>query len=363
VMIKLNKLAFLASIAITLLLQQAAQAKTKVKSTFFRADNPGIQYTGRVDFSNPKLPKFWSPGVYVQVKFKGNNCKVIVHDEVLYGNNHNYIEIAVDNQKPYRIQTKGKTDTINISKGLDNGVHIITLCKDTESGIGYLQFAGIICDQLLPMAAKPKHKIEYIGDSITCGTGSDLSVVDCGKGQWYDQHNAYMSYGPTSARLLNAQWSLTAVSGIGLIHSCCDMKIEMPQVFDKVNLREDSIKWNFSLYQPDVVTVCLGQNDGAQDSVKFADGYIRFVKTIRSHYPKASIICLTSPMADFALTKVLKNYLTGIVKKLNASGDKNVSKYFFSKRFSHGCGDHPNMAEHQVMAMEVAGYIKKLKNW
>ncbi|RYE19961.1 MAG: acetyl xylan esterase [Sphingobacteriaceae bacterium] len=351
------------SFLILLLLTQFLSAKNSIGTKFFSADNPNIQYTGRVDFSNPKLPKFWSPGVYVQAKFKGNSCKVIVHDEVLYGNNHNYIEVVVDNQKPYRIQTKGKIDTINVSKDLDNGAHIITICKNTESNIGYLQLAGIVCEELLPLPAKPKHKIEYIGDSITCGTGSDLSVIDCGKGQWYDQHNAYMSYGPTSARLLNAQWSLTAVSGIGLIHSCCNMSLVMPPAFDKVSLRQDSIKWNFSKYQPDVVTVCLGQNDGVQDSVKFTDAYIKFIKTIRNHYPKASIVCLTSPMGDFKLTKALKNYLTAVVKSVNQAGDKNVSKYFFSKSFNGGCDYHPNMAEHQIIAMEVAGYIKKLKNW
>lgn len=350
-------------IAILLLSTQILCAKNSIGTKFFSADNPNIQYTGRIDFSNPKLPKYWSPGVYVQAKFIGNNCKVILHDEVLYGNNHNYIEVAVDNQKPYRLQLKGKTDTINISKNLTVGAHILTICKDTESGIGYLQFGGLICQDLLPLPAKPKHKIEYIGDSITCGTGSDLSVVDCDKGQWYDQHNAYLSYGPTSARSLNAQWVLSSVSGIGLIHSCCDMKMVMPQVFDKLNQRQDTIKWNFSKYQPDVVTICLGQNDGVQDSVKFTNAYISFIKNIRSHYPAASIVCLTSPMGDFALTKALKNYLTGIVKAVNQSGDKNVSKYFFSKRFMHGCGTHPDLAEHQVMAMEVSTYIKKLKKW
>lgn len=357
---KLIKACFFISM---LFLAQISGAKNSIGPKFFAADNANIQYTGRIDFSNPMLPKYWAAGVYVQAKFKGNNCKVILHDEVLYGNNHNYIEVAVDNQKPYRLQLKGKTDTINISKNLTAGTHILTICKDTESGIGYLQFSGLICDDLLPLPAKPKHKIEYIGDSITCGTGSDLSTVDCDKGQWYDQHNAYLSYGPTSARSLNAQWVLSAVSGIGLIHSCCDMKLVMPQVFDKVNQRQDSIKWNFSRYQPDVVTICLGQNDGVQDSVKFATAYISFIKNIRSHYPTASIVCLTSPMGDFTLTKALKNYLTGIVNAVNKAGDKNVSKYFFSKRFMHGCGTHPDLAEHQVMAMEVASYIKKLKKW
>ena len=29
--------------------------------SFFAADHPNIQYTGRIDFSNPKLPRFWQP--------------------------------------------------------------------------------------------------------------------------------------------------------------------------------------------------------------------------------------------------------------------------------------------------------------
>ncbi len=172
-----------------------------------------------------------------------------------------------------------------------------------------------------------------------------------------------MSYGPITARELNAQWSLSAVSGIGLIHSCCNMTITMPQVYDKVNLRNDSINWDFKNYQPDVVTVCLGQNDGIQDSTKFCSAYIDFIKRLRSYYPKAAIFCLTSPMADSSLTIVLKNYLSSIVWHENNSGDKNIYKYFFSKRYHNGCGDHPDILEHKEIAKKLASYIKKIMNW
>ena len=61
--------------------------------------------------------------------------------------------------------------------------------------------------------------MEFIENSITCGTGSDQSVVPCDKGVRQDQHNAYLSYSPAVARSFNAQWQLSAVSGIGLMHS------------------------------------------------------------------------------------------------------------------------------------------------
>lgn len=327
---------------------------------FFKADNPYIQYTGRIDFSNPALPRFWSPGVYIKAKFTGSYCEVILNDEVLYGNNHNYIEIIIDNKKPFRIKIAGKTNTVKAAGGLSNGEHTITICKNTESGNGYLEFVGLRCKTLLRTDDKPLRKIEFIGNSITCGTGSDLSKIPCDSGQWYDQHNAYLSYGPATARNLKAQWHLTSVSGIGLIHSCCNMNITMPEVFNKVNLRINSIKWNFKKYEPQVVTICLGQNDGAQDSARFCKAYVNFIKDIRKHYPGADIVCLTSPMADASLATIMKNYLTGIVDFIREKGDNKVSKYFFSKKYSRG---HPDLAEHQQIARELTSYIKKLKGW
>ncbi len=330
---------------------------------FIGADHRDIQYTGRIDFSNPKLPRFWTAGVYIQVKFKGTSCSIIVNDEELGGKSHNYLEIAIDQQKPFRIQTTGKTDTIAIATGLQRGAHTLTICKNTEALIGYLEFAGLLCEGIMPMPAKPQRKIEFIGNSITCGMGSDLSVVPCDSAEWYDQHNAYFSYGPTVARALKAQYHLTSESGIGLMHSCCDKPFVMPQVFDKVNIATNTMSWDFSKYIPDVVTVCLGQNDGIQDSVKFCTAYVDFIHTIRKHYPSAQIICLTSPMADAALTKALKNYLTGIVNYTNAQGDKKISKYFYSRSFNSGCGGHPDLKEHQLIANELTAYIRSVMKW
>ncbi|CAN5233212.1 SGNH/GDSL hydrolase family protein [soil metagenome] len=341
----------------------AAHGKKRPEPKLFTADNSHIQYTGRVDFSNPMLPRFWSPGVYIKAKFKGASCQVIINDEVLGGNNHNYIEVVVDDKAPYRIKLSEKTNVIKVADSLSNGEHTVLICKDTESNIGYIELVGFKCEKLLSLPAKPKFKIEYIGDSITAGAGMDLSVVPCNTGAWYDQHNAYMTYGALTSRSLNAQWQLTALAGVGLVHSCCNMNVVMPQIFDKVSLRADTIKWDFKHYQPDMVTICLGQNDGAQDSSIFCNYYIKFIGAVRSAYPKADIVCLSSPMADEKLTPVLRKYLTAIITRVNSNGDQKVYKYFFSRRFHNGCGDHPDLAEHKLIAAELTAFIKGLKGW
>ncbi len=328
---------------------------------FIAANNSLIQYTGRIDFSNPTLPRYWSPGVYVTMKFKGTAITCIINDQELWGKNHNYLEVVVDNEKQ-RIQTSFKKNYISII-GLTNTVHTLTICKNTESNIGFIEFGGVYCRELLKPQPKPIHKIEFIGNSITCGASSDLSGIPCGKGVWHDQHNAYMAYGPVTARTLNAQWHLSSVSGIGLIHSCCNLGIIMPPVFDKIEMRGDSIPWDFKKYQPDVVTICLGQNDGIQDSTKFCSAYVDFIHQLRKHYPKAQLVLLTSPMADEKLKAVLKNQINGVIDFLNKEGEKNISKFFFSRSYNGGCDYHPSVEEHQLIAAELTVYLKKLMRW
>lgn len=346
-----------------LLISSISVARKDADSTFYRADHPRIQYTGRIDFSDPVKPRFWAPGAYITIRFSGTYCVMELTDEEKWGKSHNYLQVIVDNQPVSRIQTKGRQNKIVLASGLKKGEHTIIICKNTEAEIGYLELIGFTCNKLLSPPKKSKRKIEFIGNSITCGMGNDDSEIPCKTNEWYDQHNAYLAYGPLSARALNAQWQLSAVSGIGLIHSCCNKTTTMPQVFDKINMAENNIAWDFKRYQPDVVTVCLGQNDGIQDSSAFCSAYIQFVGRLRNYYPKATIILLTSPMADQLLDSALKRYITAVKTAMKAKGDKRIESYFFSRHYNNGCDYHPNAAEHAAMAKELTAYTRKLMQW
>ncbi|WP_199119428.1 SGNH/GDSL hydrolase family protein [Pedobacter sp. ASV28] len=335
------------------------------QTRFYKANHTYIQYTGRVDYGNPMKPKFWASGAYVQFIFKGSYCAVQLNDEMLWGNVLNYLEIKIDDQPAYRIRLTGKENHVVLAKNLPKGNHTVLICKNSEAENGYVEMVGVTCEELVKPMAKPKRKIEFIGDSITCGAGSDESEVKCGtKGSsWHDQHNAYFAYGPTTARALKAQWHLSSVSGIGLMHSCCGKKIVMPPVFDKINLAGDTVKWDFSRYQPDVVTICLGQNDGIQDSVKFTSAYIGFVKELRGYYPQAKLILLSSPMASDELKAALIRYINAVTTSLRQSGEKNIGSCFFSRKSFKGCGGHPSLAEHEQIAEELTAYLKKSMKW
>jgi len=335
------------------------------QESFYTGDDARIQYVGRIDFTQPHQPRLWLPGSYFCFYTRDNQVQLIIEDEQLYGQHQNYLEIVIDGKPLQRIHLTRRVDTILIHLPADHSRsgHQVLICKDTESGNGFVACRGIICKTLLKPDPLPARKIECFGNSITCGFGADTSEIPCGKGAWYDQHNAYMSYGAVAARLLRAQWHLSAVSGIGLIHSCCQMQITMPEVYDKIDMREDSLPWNFANYQPNVVTICLGQNDGIQDSVAFCKAYVQFIHTLRKVYPHAYIICLNSPMADEKLNTVLKKYISSVCKAMQDEGDTRISYFFFTRRYNHGCGQHPDVREQQEMGKLLAAYIRSRMHW
>ena len=325
---------------------------------FFKPTHHYIQYTGRIDFADENTPRFWQPGVYITTSFIGDSCGVILQDQMRWGTNHNYIEIVID-EVATRIRLKTNRDTIWTIPQSPKKIHTITIYKNTEANIGYMELVGFLCKQLHKPNKKPKLKIECIGNSITCGTGSDVSEIACRQGVWHDQHNAYLSYGALVARNLDAQFHLSSVSGIGLMRSCCNLKITMPQMFDKINLYDGDKTWDFKNYQPNIVTICLGQNDGIVDSASFSNHYFNFIQYLRKAYPNAQFICMSSPMAHLELFNFQKNNIQALVKKINQLGDNKVSCYFFSKQYHLGCDGHPSIEEHQMIANELIQFIQK----
>ena len=341
---------------------EASELKKNGDLRFFSATDSRIRYVGRIDFSNPGLPRWWNPGIYLSLYFTGNMCKIIVQDQVQYGVQHNYIEIVLDG-KAKRIRLNHLTDTLAVHAEKSSNSHHLEICKDTESNIGYISIAGILCPSLAPnkdVQNGKRYLIECFGDSITCGASSDLSDVGCGEGRWEDQHNCYMSYGPSLARLLHSDWLITAVSGIGLIHSCCGLKITLPQVYNKLALSADSIQWNFQKYQPDLATICLGQNDGIQDLNQFCSAYIDFIDHLRQHYPKTTFVLLTSPMADSGLAVFQQKALLRVQQRLQVKGEHNTYHYFFKNCYHGGCDGHPTIQQHQQIAAELYPFLQKI---
>ena len=332
-----------------------------VTITLISASDPKIHYTGRIDKHLADQYKYSAPGVYIEAKFKGTACSFDMAAE----GSQNYIEIVLDNGMPERIPVDQIRKTYIVASGLSNGIHTVLICKDTEAGMGSLFFYGFRCEELINFPA-PERKIECYGNSITCGAKMITGELCEQTSNWNAPNKAYASYGAVTARELNAQWVLTSVSGIGLIHSCCGMPNTMPTTYDRLFLEKpETEKWNFGQYIPDVVTICLGQNDGAivVASNEFRTKYIEFVKALISKYPSASFFLLTSPMADLNLFNAMKSSIDIVIQQLNTDGITKIYKIELPYNLTHGCQSHPNETEHIAIAKVLTNAIKEKMGW
>ena len=336
----------------------------KVKNlNIFRGGDNRIRLIGRFDLTDSSKPKVWAPGAYFELDFEGPFCEINITDQHKYFLNHNYIEVVLDRKKPRRIKLKRTHNKILIGEFLKDTRHHLLVCKNTESAIGYIQLKEVTCKKLLPLNEKNTRIIEFIGNSITCGNGSDQSQIKFGKGKWYDYHNAYLSFGPIIARRLDADWILSAVSGIGLTRSCCGNENTMPQVYNHIAFNLAEKKWNFHQKKPQVICVTLGQNDGLQKATIFVKTYLKFLQTIRKRNPKSTIICCSSQMANDRLTRFLKGSITKVVALSKLNGDNNIYSFFYKKSYTGGYKKHPTVQQHQYIAVELGDFIKKIKNW
>ena len=337
----------------------------KKRNTFttFKGGDSRISLQGRFELTDSTHPKVWAPGAYFELFFDGPFCEVNITDEHKYYLNHNYIEVILDNKKSKRIRLKKAHNKILIGEFLKDTIHHLLVCKNTESGIGYIQLNHVTCRKLLPNAKKKTRLIEFIGNSITCGNGSDSSQIKFGDGKWYDYHSAYKSYGVLIARRFNANWILSSVSGIGLTRNCCKVEHTMPQVYHRIAFDQDSPIWKFPTKKPDVLCVTLGQNDGIQKEQIYEDTYVRFLKSLRKRYPKTTIICCSSQMANNKLKVHLEKCISKVIKRMNVKNDKNVFSFFYSRSYTSGYAKHPTLSEHKLIAIELGDYIQKIKGW
>lgn len=366
-------------IILAALLTACSKPAPEVTLTTIQGNDPVINYIGRFDsISSEGQVRQYAAGAYFTFAFEGNTCDIDLEDQNLYGEKYNYLEVIVDNGTPVRFRTVGRDNLIRIGQSttvapdsvnvvsidLDNAIdkHTVMVCRDTETGMGYTAVRSITAQKIAEWTLPTFRRIEFIGNSITCGAEAFCDSVPYGEGNWGDRHMAYNAYGPRAARELQAQWSLTSVSGIGLIHSCCDMTITMPQVYDKINLAGDAIEYDFG-YIPNVICICLGQNDGIQSKAKFIKAYRGFIDSIRKYYEgydKIEIVVMSSPMADDELREYQADVLTTIVEGAQLDGDEHISLLLFSRSWNAGGGDHPDYNEHAEIAAEVVAHIKPM---
>lgn len=262
-----------------------------------------------------------------------------------------------------------------VSLELPDDESTVKVLKLSESTSSILGIKSITVTDTKPIAPSEKKalKIEFIGDSITCGYGVDDE--DRNHNFSTTTEDATKAYGYLTAEILGADYSLVSYSGHGIISGYTgDGNIStwgiVPEVYTKVgkfggapnSSVSDSAKWDFDSFVPDIVVINLGTNDnsyvkGDPEKTKvYSDAYVEFLELIRKKNPDAHIVCTLGVMgAD--LYPAIETAVSEYSAKTN---DTNISCVKLGQiRGDEGFSAdwHPTVATQTRVAKEMAKHL------
>ncbi len=298
------------------------------------------------------------------------------------------MEIYIDGKLDslHDLGINGQVITVDLGEKAD---HIVRIIKTTESenGTVFLDEIAVDSDSIAPTPAKER-KIEFIGDSITCGYGLGADKAS----EHFTTKTEYGSrtYAYKAAQLLDADYSMVCFSGFGLVsgYTANGVKNEislLPTYYEKCGLAWedyyggntagiDSVDWDFSQYVPDLIVINLGTNDNsyvsrgadadekAARAQEYVDAYVAFLKQVRENNPDSEILCTLGTMGQELWAEVEKTVETYTAE----TGDTKVKAMEFDNQDpndGYGADYHPTEVTHAKAAHQLADYISAEYGW
>jgi lysophospholipase L1-like esterase len=320
-------------------------------------------------------------GFQIKVGIVGDFAELIIHD---YSNKNqpNYI-LVQGNQKDTTIQLTPKISNFNISSILNSDSTIITITKLTEAQVGAVWFEGILVNdnQTGFKVEAQNRKIVWIGNSITCGYGNEVSIAPPPQGNPSTgfhsvNQNITKAYGSLISKQLNAQSINLCYSGKGIYRNYHgDQEKTIPKFINQVF--PDSVGYaitNAQIKAP-LYIINAGTNDFGNenlpnatkvDSASFVAQFLFLLKEIETIQPRAKVLLVGSNMLNNYFPKNARlryqKYLQAVTQNYNGSLEL---KYFQLKEMQPPYGEnwHPSAAEHQRMADHLLPIIKAFINW
>lgn len=258
--------------------------------------------------------------------------------------------------------------------------HVIRVVKLSEApmstcGIAKIQVEG----EITPTTAADR-MIEFIGDSITCGYG----VEDEDRDHHFltTTEDVTKAYAYKTAKALEADYSMVSFSGYGIVsgYTGTGEKVGdqlVPEFYEKLGYsrgvylnqyQPQDFNWNFTGLQPELIVINLGTNDMSY-VLEYADrreeyirGYVEFLKNIRSHNPKARILCVLGIMGEALCPAVEET----VQRYTDETGDSNISVMNFTDQLpedGYAADWHPTEITHTKAAKKLSGEIQKIMGW
>ena len=318
---------------------------------FYEARSDKIRFTGRAAENDDG-----------SLSFDGSRCAMRAADT-----GRNYYNVFVDGRLYGKTTVEGASSCVPLAEGLAPGPHTVTVQKRTEAEQGRTTLYGIEADgALLDLPPAPSRLIEFIGDSHTCGYGTEGKTVS--EPFTPETENCDLAWGCIVARCFDADYVLTAHSGQGVVRNWGDVKqtsdVTMRQRILRTFDMTDSPRWDFRGYKPDIVVIKLGTNDCSTgitpSEAAFGKAFRELYGALREHYGSVPILYVIPDGAE-AFYPYMQSVMAGL-----EDGDLHCVMHFTgitNQDGDLGAGYHPNHRGHRKFAAAVIPYISTIMGW
>lgn len=294
-----------------------------------------------------------------------SNCKTSKARAAFYVNGEMVKDTMLNNtEETFRIFESTEPQNCIIS--------VVKLSEAAYSNIGVKSINVTSEYGIIPTPAR-KHKIEFIGDSITCGYGID--AADQYEAFATTNENGEKTYAALIGKHFKADYNVISWSGIGVYSSYTEsskpnQSFLLPPIYGKTAPNElSNDMWDFTQWQPDLVVINLGTNDntwtkGIQERADlFGAAYYEFIEQVREANPNAYIICSLGVMGS----KLLPEIKEQVALYSANTGDYRITTFEFDYRDGvndgFGAGFHPSAVTHQKMADKIIPFIEQIMGW
>ena len=306
----------------------------------------------------------WS-GVYIDIRFTGTYLAMEVSDT-----KRNFFNHTVDGTTQEKFTTEGDHTTVVLFDNKEaQGEHIIRIQKATEAEQGQVTIHSFTTDGKLLSAddlALPRH-IEFYGDSLTCGYGTESESGD--EPFMPETENCCYTYAALTAAHFGADYNLISHSGRGLVRNYGDsestseftttMSSRAFRTFDEVV--ESAWDFQASHYSPDAIVITLGTNDFSTQprpaEEVYIEGYRKLIDGLRQAWGKQlPVLCVVhSPHAVECVREM--------VATIENCATADISNDVYNRTTDLGASEHPNKFGQAKMAKIVIAEFAKLTDW
>ena len=217
-------------------------------------------------------------------------------------------------------------------------------------------------------------KIEFIGDSITCGYGIEgVFEKDSFTTQ---QERADKSYAFLTAKKLKTAFNCVSWSGIGIISNYVDETVNipnntvlMPMIWpytDKsaqLRLGMEIEIWDETKFSPDIVVINLGTNDASfvrdkeERRLSYVSSYKQLLEAVHRRSPNAKICCCLGLMGQL-LNNSVKEAIERFNKEFPNVKTKMVDFPVQDEKDGIAADWHPSAITHKKAAEQLAEELK-----